>query len=397
MADATHHDDDSTTTATEGTMAPITAADALHEIRAAAERDAATHASDFVIGTVGQDVPLELIHAAGACAFRLRGNPEWDTAPADRYLGRGLDPATRSLLAGILSGAFGPLDAIVVSSDCDASQRLYYVLREMRRVDPETTVPPVHLVDVLHLPRAASTRYTAAKLREFLDVLERWTGTRPDEAAIEHAVAEQDATRALQRAAMRLRSAVPAKMSGCDALAVFAAADRMPRPRYHECLEALVAGAADLPALSGRRIFLTGSNHDHHGVYREIEARGTVIVGEDHDHGELLAERDVRSPGAPAEVLEAITLRYQHNGPTAQRASIGARAAHTAAGIRRTSAELLLSYVRLMDEAPLWDFAAQRRESPVPAGVVVRQPYGRIHRGDLDRALTAPEATGVNE
>lgn len=378
-------------------MVLTTAADALAEITAAAGRDAVHDDATFVFGTVGQDVPVELIRAAGATSVRLRGNPEWDTSEADHYLGRGLDPATRSLLAGILTRAFGRLDAIVVSSDCDASQRLYYVLREMRRVDPDTSIPPVYLVDVLHLPRESSARYTLVRLRQFVEVLAGWTGSRPDEAAIERAVAEQDRTRALQREVMTLRGMLPPRISGCHALAIFAAADRMPRSRYDECLAAIAHGAEQLEPLKGRRIFLTGSNHDHDGVYRAIEATGAIIVGEDHDHGELLAERDVRSADAPADVLDALARRYQHNGPTAQRASIGARAAHTAAGIRRTSAELLLSYVRVMDEAPLWDFAAQRREAAVPAGVLVRQPYGAVDPAALTRALTTPEATGVNE
>lgn len=390
------------------TMAPPTSAKcAIDEIRVAAGRDTAPSGEDFVIGTVGQDVPVEVIEAFGAAAVRLRGNPAWDTAPADHYLGRGLDPAIRSLMAGILAERFGRLDAIVVSSDCDASQRLYYVLREIRRVDPAAPIPPVHLVDILHLPRESTSRYNLVRVRQFVDVLERWTGTRADAPALERAVAAHDRRRALQRAVMALRRTVLARLSGTDALAVIAAADRMPRDRYEECLAALVNDADALEPVTGTRVFLSGSNHDRDGVYRAIEASGAVIVGEDHDHGELVTERDILGDrgagdqgtgdrGAETDILDAIARRYQYNGPTAQRASIGERASHAASGVARSSAELLLSYVRVMDEAPLWDFAAQRTAAPVPAGVVLGQEYGAIDRDALERALARPNETGVN-
>ncbi|MBF0673122.1 MAG: 2-hydroxyacyl-CoA dehydratase [Salinibacterium sp.] len=377
-------------------LPPTSAASALAEISSAARRDASYRPEAFVVGTVGQDVPVEIIDAAGAVALRLRGNPAWLTESADRYLGKGLDPAMRSLMEGILDGAFGRLDAIVISSDCDASQRLFYVLREMRRVTPEIAVPPVYLVDILHLPRESTARYNRVRVRQLLEVLERWTGNRVSDAGLEHAVIAHNRRRELQRAVMELRRSPEPRLSGVDALAVFAAADRMAGERYAGCLESLVAGGDELGPRPGTRIFVTGSTHDSPDVYRAIEAHGATIVGENHDRGELLAERDVAPARDLESLLDAIADRYQYSGPTAQRGSIAARAEHTAEGIRRTGAELLLSYVRVMDEAPLWDFAAQRAAASVPSAVVVRQPYGAIDAEELDVALRAPEQTGVN-
>lgn len=382
---------------------PRTAQSALERLHQAASADnAPTPLGGMLIGTVGQDVPVELVHAAGATPRRLRGNPEWDMASADHYLGRGLDPAIRSLMAGILSGAFGHLDAILISSDCDASQRLFYVLREMRRVEPHAEIPPVHLIDILHLPRESTARYNLVRVQQLLDVLERWTGIRPDARELNQQARNADRRRALQREVMRLRAHTPALITGVDALAVFAAADRMPASEYESCLTQLVALADELTPRAGRRVFLTGSNHDHPLVYNDIEAAGAVIVGEDHDHGQLLCERDIdddtsrRRDDDLTGVLDAIARRYQHNGPTAQRASINERAAYAASAADRAAADLLISYVRVMDEAPLWDFASQRAAAAVPAGAIVRQQYGAIDTDALARALTEPEKTGVN-
>lgn len=370
---------------------------ALEQIRAAAAKDVPAE-DGFIIGTIGQDVPVELIVAAGAVPLRLRGNPMRSTEEADRYLGRGLDPAVRSILAGLLDGAFGRLDAIVVSSDCDASQRLYYFLRELRRTQPEAPIPLLHLVDILHLNRESTARYNLRKLRQFARLLGRWTGIDPSGERLRRAVLESNERRALQRRVMALRTELPARLTGTDALAVFAAADRLTVGDYRAYLEALLRDADLLPGNEGIRAFVTGSSHDTEDVYRAVERAGVVIVGEDHDWGQLLCAKDIVLPEDSDEdgMLDAIARRYQLNGPTAPRASIQDRAAATAAGAKQSLAEMLLSYVRECDEAGLWDFARQRAEVGMPAGIVTHQPYGQLDGGALNRALKTPERTGVN-
>lgn len=391
----------------------------VEALRAASERDVPASRGDFVIGTVGQDVPIELIAASGATQLRLRGNPEWGTERADGYLGQGVDRATRSILEGVLQGAFGELDAIVVSSDCDASQRLYYVLREIRRTEPLRGIPQIHLIDILHLPRESTARYNLTRMTEFAEVLREWTGAPLTGAALEDAMAVADRRRSAQRSVMRLRREEPARLSGADALAIYSAADRMEAEHYLECLRVLDARGEELPQLEGRRIFLSGSDHDRRSVYERIEGRGAVIVGEDHGWGDPLAARDIDgisrtddggSAGqepvgeATAAQLDRLARRYQANGPSAQRGSILDRATATVRSVHECRAELLLSYVRLLDEAPLWDFAQQRAalgdatsgQQPIEAAVVIRQEYGQIDPEALGIAIDSPERTSVN-
>lgn len=61
---------------------------------------------------------------------------------------------------------------------------------------------------------------------------------------------------------------------------------------------------------------------------------------------------------------------------------------------RRAGAELLLSYTRVMDDAPLWDFPAQRDTVDVPAALVSRQPYGTIDAIELETALRGRHQAG---
>ncbi|OLT14134.1 benzoyl-CoA reductase [Actinomadura sp. CNU-125] len=343
-----------------------------------------------VIGHVGADVPVELITAAGALPLRLSGGPGEDTADGDRYLGRGVDPAARSTLTRLLAGRWGRLDGLVVARDCEASLRLFYALRELRRTEPATALPPVHLADVLHLPHRTTTRYDLRRLRELRDRLATWTGGPIGDDALAAAVAAHDESRRLlAAAAAELRRRSPARVTGREWLAIVGAGTVLPVHAYNGLLERLLAEAAELPRHDGVRVFMTGSGHDSPEVYERVESTGRVIVGEDHDWGDLLFERRVggRTP-------EALAERYQYNGPTAPRASIRARARYTAMAVERCGAEELVSCCREHDEAAAWDFPAQREAAGVPSVLVERQPYGAIDTSAFETSAFRSARTG---
>lgn len=348
-----------------------------------------------VAGYVGADVPVEVLTAAGFLPLRLTGDPDGDRSAGDRYLGRGLDPVARSVLTRLLEGAYGRLDVLVISRDCEASLRLFYAVRELHRVEPGIGLPPVHLVDVLHLPRRTTTRYVLAKIRQLRAQVERWTGHPVADDDLAAAVAAHDRVRTLLGEVAALRRTRPARLSGSQALAVVAATTAQPPRRSARLLEQLLDDAGALPEVTGTRVFLTGSSHDTPGVYEALEEAGLLVVGEDHDWGDLLHHRLVDPPADPALLELALAERYQHNGPTAARASIRQRAAHTAAAAHRCGADALLSYVRVQDDAPRWDHPAQRAAAGLPAALLEHQPYGRADPVDLAAAVTALRASAA--
>lgn len=336
--------------------------------------DRAETGSRPVLGYVGQDVPVELFTAAGAWPVRLAGRPDHDTARGDAYLGRGLDQVARSILTRLLDGEYGRLDGLVVSRDCEASLRLFYALRELSRVDPQPGLPEVYLFDLLHLPYRSTTRYNQVRLAQLRERVAQWTGVELDDERIADAIADHDENRLLLREIRALRSA--SRLSGRDALAVYGAGTVLPVRRHNTLLRALLDEQAELSSQVGTRVFLTGSSHDSPEVYDELERRGMVVVGEDHDWGDLLCLRQV---GAPT--VTALVERYQYNGPTAQRASIEDRAATTTELAAACGAELAVAYFRENDDAPPWDFPAQRtalRERGIDAVAYEHQPYGVV-------------------
>jgi benzoyl-CoA reductase/2-hydroxyglutaryl-CoA dehydratase subunit BcrC/BadD/HgdB len=371
-------------------MAALTELTALAADRTAVAREWSATGRP-VAGYVGADVPVEVLTAGGFLPVRLAGDPDSPPVAGDRYLGRGLDPVARSVLTRLLDGAYGRLDALVVSHDCEASLRLFYAVRELHRTEPGIGLPPVHLVDVLHLPHRTTTRYVLAKVRQLRAQVERWTGRPVTDADLAAAVTAHDRVRSLLGRVAALRRSRPAHLTGTQALTVVAATTALPPDRAAGLLEALLAEADALPEATGTRVFLTGSSHDHPGVYTALEGAGLLVVGEDHDWGDLLHHGLVALPPDPALLELALAERYQHNGPTAAAASIRDRAARTAVAARACGAEALLSYVRVHDDAPRWDFPAQREATGLPAALVERQGYGRM---DLD-ALVALRTTGA--
>ncbi|MBN6038996.1 2-hydroxyacyl-CoA dehydratase family protein [Amycolatopsis sp. 195334CR] len=324
-----------------------------------------------VAGYVGADVPVELLTAAGVLPLRLTGSPAEDASAGRERLGGGLDAVACSVLTRLLDGAYGHLDLLVLSRDCEASLRLFYVLREIRRVEPSIALPPLHLVDVLHLPHHTTTRYVLAKVRQFRSWLEAVTGRRIGDDDLAAAVAAHDRVRGLLREIGIHRG--HRRLTGTEALAAVSVVTAMPVGEAEKLVRDLLSTLAHREPRPGRPVYLTGSSHDSPEVYRALEDAGLLIVGEDHDWGDLLAVSDV---GAPTEL--AIAERYQFAGPAAPRASIVERAAHTAAAVRARGAGALLAYVRRHDDAPPWDFPAQREAAGVPATLVDRQEYGRI-------------------
>ncbi|AXL92815.1 2-hydroxyacyl-CoA dehydratase [Streptomyces sp. CB09001] len=340
--------------------------------RAAADEFRARHHGG-VIGYVGADVPVEYITAAGLLPLRLSGSPGTPSTAGDRYLGTGLDPAARSVLTRLLAGDFGPLDGIVVSHDCEASLRLFYALRELRRVDPALALPPVHLVDVLHLPHRTTTRYVRAKLAQLRATVETWAGRPIDDRALADAITAHDRLRELLTRVAALRRSRPPRLTGTQTLTVVAATTALPVGRATALLEELLTEADHLPEHEGLRVFLTGSPHDTGHVYTALEDGGLFVVGEDHDWGDLLF---LRRTAAPTEA--ALAERYQYNGPAAPRASIRARAGHTRRAARECGAQALVCYARVRDDAPGWDYPAQREATGLPAVLLNRQPYGAL-------------------
>jgi hypothetical protein len=345
-----------------------------------------------VVGFVGGDVPMELITAAGALPLRLAGEPAESLGVGERILGSGTDPVAISILTGLVERRYS-CDLLLISQESDACRRLFYAIRELRRMREYRYLPPAAVVGVVHLPRQSSLSYTeqqlhltAGRLRRHLEA-----DLGPDDLA--RAIAEHNSVRAVQRQFRALRSSVPPRVSGAESLAVYGAGTCTPAFEYAGLLADLVADWPSIPVREGERVFLTGSSHDDPLVYRALEALGLLIVGEDHDWGDALADVDVPRPD-----LSGVAERYHSRTAVPQRSSPMTRARQTGAGVDRTAPALLIAYQRHGDPAPAWDFAAQQRVAAahgITAITLARQPYGGISSEAASRIRQAVSEPGA--
>ncbi|MGY2076634.1 2-hydroxyacyl-CoA dehydratase [Blastococcus sp. SYSU DS0828] len=334
-----------------------------------------------VVGVVGADVPAELVEASGALAYRLHGAPDRVSEEARSILGAALDPVVHSVLTQLLDGSLAFLDGLVVSRDSQASLQLFYALRELRRIEPSRQLPPVVLLDLLHLPTPHTARYDEVRLAQLADQLAGWTGTAATPGRLADAVRAVGRVRALLRQVSGLRA--EGRLTGTVALHSVGVATALPTADAAPLLEQVVAEATE--PRTARRVFLTGSGQDVDDLYRALEDQlDCLVVGEDHDWGPLTLPT---GPAAPD--LASLALVYRDRGPAAPTASIGRRAAATALRVRDSRADLLLAVVREHDEAPAWDFPAQAAAVAVPAVLLARQPY-RVAVDDLRAAVGVP-------
>lgn len=327
-----------------------------------------------VIAVVGRDVPIELIEAHGAMVRRLELHPGSDVAEATQILGTGMDPAAIAVLAGVLETDAAPFDAIVLCSDSDATQRLFYGLRELARMKPERGLPPIHLVDIVHLPRASSLEYAREEVGLLAARLQAWTGRTPSAADLSRAVRERDLARLLL-AEMRRR------VDGATFFAWRSSVDETPAAVAVERLRAALAAEPD-PLPESVPVALTGSSQYGPEVVAAIEACGARVVADDCAGGSLGLEIGAREPS-----LDGLSERYWRDGDSAHRGSAPERAARLAIAAERQGARAIVSYARRRDDAASWEVAAVRSATSLPVIVLHDQDYGRVDRSLLIDAL----------
>ncbi|MBP0458723.1 2-hydroxyacyl-CoA dehydratase family protein [Streptomyces montanisoli] len=357
--------------------------DAVHDDRGAPAREWAA-AGRPVVGYVGADTPVELVTAAGALPVRLAGRPGRDASRARTYLEGAVDPQVVNILAGLLDPGETSPDLVLITHESDASLQLFLTLRELRRTGVEA-LPPVHLLDLLHLPSKATARYNLGRVRRLADQMGAWRGRAIAADELEEAVEAHNRARAARAELTRRRATC---LTGAECLRWYAAGTAMPPGRYADTLtEALRSVTGTPPATPrGRRLFVSGSEQDTADVYDALESRGWLVVGDDHSWGD-----GGHQPLLAAGGIEALTEHYTRavlpvTGRDARR-----RAAIAAAGVLRSGAEVFLCYSRRYDDVHRWDFPGQRAAVGVPAALLRDQPYARADLAELAAGIGDPQ------
>ncbi len=268
----------------------------------------------MVVGTIGAGVPEEVLVAAGARVVPIVGKPGDGTELADRYVEPMVGERARSQLQRVLDGTYAHIDLLAFSREEDAPLRLFYVLREVRRLEPGRLVPELHLLDIEHMRTPATRRWNEDRVRDLCDLV----GADADSLA-----------RALAS------SSTPG--NGRDS------------GREH------------------RRVYVTGSAHTETELAAAVEAAGGTIVD-----GRPVPTDEELAP------VEAIARRLEHPLLARARASSVERASAIAEDAVAAAADVVVAFYLEHDDGLRWEYpelrAALERRG-VPVILLDHQPY----------------------
>lgn len=270
----------------------------------------------MIVGVLGGGVPEEALVAAGVEEVAIDGEPGGPTDLADAYVEPMVGARARSQLQRLLDGTYAGLDLIVCSRETEPPLRLFYTLRELRRLEPGRGVPPVRVVDFQHLGTEANHRWNVAQVRALC-------------------------------------------------AAVGASADRL-SDAIRACNERRRSESA--PAAAGRRrVYVTGSEHRDTALGAALAAAGMASV----TGPPILTAED----GDPA---EAIARRYEHPLLAGARGSSVRKAEAVADAALGAGAESALAFYLEGDDGLRWEYPECRdalERAGIPVTLRERQPY----------------------
>jgi benzoyl-CoA reductase subunit C len=183
-----------------------------------------------VVGHFQVYFPEEIVHAAGALPFKVRGGPVEPTQ-ADSHFGSYLCSIVKTSLELVLSRRI-ELEMFVTHPICDAARNLAAVWG--RNFD--------YPCQILYLPQNANSAHAAEYLRGEYDRLrravERITGRQVTDDGLRASLAVFNENRALLRELYALKRATPWLVAAEDAYALMAVGGLMPREEHNALLRA---------------------------------------------------------------------------------------------------------------------------------------------------------------
>ncbi len=272
---------------------------------------ATRQAGKKIVGTIYDEVPEEIISAAGAVPVMLRGTGSEGTELAEIYFRQLTCGYTRHTYDQILSGAWNFLDGAVLFNICD----------HMRRVHDnwirEKNCPIYHFIYAPKKGGELAKSFYRSELEKFIAATEKRFGVQITSSSLAAAIALHNEKRRLQQQLYALQKGPDVKLTGAELLMVMLAGKSMPVEDYNrllkEALGALSCRPGTTPAV---RLIYSGGHADSMAFFQTLESRGGQIVADATGFGYCSCERLIRTDIDP---LDAITDYYFEEIPAAPR------------------------------------------------------------------------------
>jgi len=296
---------------------------------------AAARAQAGGVGFVGLDYPQAVAFALPVPALHLPWRADRPTPFADRWLESSFPGWARSIVEDWSTGAFDTLATVVFSRGDDASQRLYYYVRELQRRG-RLRGPAAEILDVARIPRETSRRHTRAALAALVERLGL------DAAALRQGIARANALRAAFETLSGRRAGHGVEVHRIARASLFADVTAL----------ATLTGQAAEPR---RRVLLVGSAPPDERLHEAVARAGGDVVGETHGYG-LNRLGDALEAGADPVGAIAANL-HAGAGPR----SFADPAASLATVLEATRPDAVVLWLTREEEALAWQVPAVRR------------------------------------
>jgi benzoyl-CoA reductase/2-hydroxyglutaryl-CoA dehydratase subunit BcrC/BadD/HgdB len=253
-----------------------------------------------VIGWFNPYIPEEIIHAAGMLPFEVTGDNEpVQTQGAEGYIFANSCSKIRTCWQMQLDGKFGFLDGLVSSSMCDQDKRLYSLFEYYHRLT---------YMDMVYAPRKRdeeAVQLYLSDLQDFRDRLSLYRWHRFSDADIAKSIKVYNRGRQLMQQLYELRKRDRPPVTGAEALEVSKAAVRMPRERFNELMEQLLAEikSTGREIRKAKRLMVIGSDLHNANQMAALEALDAVVVVDEMDIGIRRAWGQVDTQLPPMEAL----------------------------------------------------------------------------------------------
>jgi benzoyl-CoA reductase/2-hydroxyglutaryl-CoA dehydratase subunit BcrC/BadD/HgdB len=319
---------------------------------------------------VGNNIPVELIHACGCFPLQLPTAPRADYSRADRYLEPGFEPMVRTALEQLLAGELACASLLVLPRTSDAWQRLYYYLCELTRSFGEH-LPEPFLYDLQQLPTDSSAQYNAQSTQLLADKLQALSNTPLRDATLSESIALYNRVREKLRRVLARRHQLPCQLPGADALTLHTLAQRTDPHALERVLDTLVTASSELA--TGTRTLLVGSAHDTPRLHELIARAGGQVVSDFHARGDWSLSGAIPETATP---LRALSEHYHRHTLSARSYPLPLSALLDAA--ISSKAEVAVFFYYTEEEALTWDYPAQAaalRAQAIPSLLLECQPY----------------------
>lgn len=331
-----------------------------------------------VAGYFCDNVPEELISAAGFFPLRISGDPCGSTEIAKQHFlvrARKREDFVHSMLNRLLTGEYDFLDYLIIPHARDTIRRLYLLLSGLQQADPSLKLPKLYYLDVLHTLFFSSSVYNRTRIIEFKKMLETWSGKEITRESLLQAVAVSNENKMLLKKVAALRAAETPQISGVQALQIIGSSMFMLKQEHNKLLNQYLNEVPSLPASNAVRIFVEGSPLDNLQLYQLLESSGITVVAEDNCWGNRYSDVPIDTSLDP---LEAIIDRYYNKSPCSRMFPMTRRVNYCVENTLKSRARGVIFYVYALDGAEALetpDKIKALEAKGIPSLYLKKQPY----------------------